>query len=226
MSSVVGFVNEKGGVGKTTISVHFAAFLSRAFDLDIALVDCDAQSAGSAWIDASQIDVTAYRAAEDEVSDLITKASKAHDVVVVDGPAGLSDATRQIILLSDLLVIPVGGALLETTATARAVKIIREAQHAIERVGGRPPRAFIALNRIQPNTIIGREAREAIELLEMSILETELRSLNAYVEASQNRATVWDLPHGKSAADAMSALCTEIGSRLKEQVAEGEVVDG
>lgn len=43
MATAVGFFNNKGGVGKTTLSCNLAAILSRTHGLNILYVDCDPQ---------------------------------------------------------------------------------------------------------------------------------------------------------------------------------------
>ncbi|HZX43255.1 MAG TPA: ParA family protein, partial [Myxococcaceae bacterium] len=39
----IAFVNEKGGTGKTTLAVHVAAWIARARNLRVLLVDLDTQ---------------------------------------------------------------------------------------------------------------------------------------------------------------------------------------
>ena len=242
MSAIIGVVNEKGGVGKTTIAVHLATYLERTRDpknseepVSVAIVDCDTQLGAASWLceldssssyfenaDTWQPPVYVVSEAK-EASKIITRAAREHDIVVVDGPAGLQDTTRQIIYLSDLLVVPVGMSVLETAASADAVDMIETAKAAIASRGGRSPMSCLALNRVKPNTIIGRELRETLEQLETPILETELGDRNSYLEAAQERCTVWDLPASKAqaASDQMSKLCAEVFNQVSVAMQEG-----
>ena len=49
MGTVVALTNSKGGVGKSTVSVHLAAW-SQERGLRTALVDADIQGASSLWL--------------------------------------------------------------------------------------------------------------------------------------------------------------------------------
>ena len=49
MGTVIGFVNEKGGSGKSTSAVHFACWL-RAQGATVLLVDADTQVSSSEWL--------------------------------------------------------------------------------------------------------------------------------------------------------------------------------
>lgn len=50
MTRRISFVNFKGGVGKTSLTVNIAAFLAQEFGQRVLLVDCDAQSNASFWL--------------------------------------------------------------------------------------------------------------------------------------------------------------------------------
>jgi chromosome partitioning protein len=50
MTRKISFVNFKGGVGKTSLTVNIAAFLAQEFGQRVLLVDCDAQSNASFWL--------------------------------------------------------------------------------------------------------------------------------------------------------------------------------
>lgn len=248
MSTIIGVVNEKGGVGKTTIAVHLAAYFELANDpeadppvtLDVALVDCDMQRSGSGWFaserrsaavkDAGGVSpVSKFYTAPDprDVSKTIHRAANENDIVIVDGPAGLQEATQQIIYISDLLILPVGMSVLETFATSQAVETIDAARMSILSKGGRPPASFLALTRVNPRTTIGKELREALEQLNTPILDSELHYRHAYTTAAQEECTVWDLPKSKAeaASDQMWNLCEEVASNAAELLKErGEVM--
>ena len=50
MARRISFVNFKGGVGKTSLTVNIAAFLAHEFNQRVLLVDMDAQSNASFWL--------------------------------------------------------------------------------------------------------------------------------------------------------------------------------
>ena len=103
---LIAFVNQKGGVGKTTLAVHFTVWLHEA-GKRVALIDSDGQASSSNWMRAAQPGVklvVEHRA--DELIESVTRLSTAHDFVIADGPANLSETTRALLLVADIAVIP------------------------------------------------------------------------------------------------------------------------
>src|SRR6185295_7066112 len=49
LSMIIAIANSKGGVGKSTLSVHLAAWLQRRGN-SVILADCDMQQSSSEWI--------------------------------------------------------------------------------------------------------------------------------------------------------------------------------
>ena len=50
MAQIISFINYKGGVGKTTMSVEIAATLSKEHDFKVLVVDLDPQTNASFYL--------------------------------------------------------------------------------------------------------------------------------------------------------------------------------
>ena len=50
----INLINLKGGVGKTTVSVHLAVALAESWDLRVLFIDNDKQANASSWFDANE----------------------------------------------------------------------------------------------------------------------------------------------------------------------------
>ena len=50
MGVIVSFINRKGGVGKTTITVNLGGYLAKTFEKKVLVVDLDAQASASSWL--------------------------------------------------------------------------------------------------------------------------------------------------------------------------------
>ena len=53
---VIAVVNQKGGAGKSTISVHLARWLLNRKQT-VVVVDADAQQSSSKWLDRMEVDI-------------------------------------------------------------------------------------------------------------------------------------------------------------------------
>src|SRR5580692_6484147 len=83
---LVVIANSKGGVGKSTIAVHLAAWLHEQGH-SVILADCDTQHSSSDWIKQAVPDlktVTLWNS--DEIMENLPQLAKEADYVVADGP--------------------------------------------------------------------------------------------------------------------------------------------
>ena len=124
MGTIVALTNSKGGVGKSTISVHLAAW-SQGHGSRTALVDADAQGASSVWMREAVPDLTVFRLqTPDEILDQVPRLGLEFDVLVIDGPAGLSEVTRAVLLVANLALLPCGPSVLDLRAVQEAIRVV------------------------------------------------------------------------------------------------------
>lgn len=50
MGKVVSFINRKGGVGKTTITVNIGGYLAKTLKKKVLIIDLDSQASASSWL--------------------------------------------------------------------------------------------------------------------------------------------------------------------------------
>jgi chromosome partitioning protein len=198
VSKVIAFVNQKGGVSKSTTSIHFTYWLLKQ-GKRVLLVDADAQQSSSQWvkgIKAVEV-VCEVLSTPDELLEKIPILAEQCDYLVVDGPASLSEATRAILFRTDLAIIPVQPSGVDLRSSADTMRLVAQAQS----VRGGQPKAALFLSRAVKGT---RLKEEAIALLEKNpgavLLETTIHQKQAIADSSGQSATVWDMA-GKPAAD-------------------------
>ena len=197
---IISTINEKGGVGKTTLSVHLAGWLKKK-GIDVALVDADVQGGSSLWLEEAAPEIAVERfLSRSEVLKGLDQLSRKFAVVVVDGPGGMSESSRAALLLSDLALIPCAPSILDLRASAQGIEAIEEAR--IVRKGSVPEAMFV------PNKT-AKGYRLSSNLLELSkelgiTVTPELRNLQAYAKAAQEGKFVWDL--GRPGDDASIEL--------------------
>lgn len=161
---LIAVLNQKGGVGKSTTAVHLARWLQRR-GRSVHLADLDPQQSSSFWLQAADqfaIPFTVVPADADAALELLPPLAAAFDALVVDGPAGLSDATRAVMLLADLVLCPVQPAGADLRSAVDVLRLVNQAR----RIRNGPPAAAVFLNRVTKGTRLLAEAREVLAQLE------------------------------------------------------------
>ena len=183
---IVGSLNQKGGAGKSTTAVHLAHWLSKQ-GKQVHLVDLDPQGTSSFWLQASDLDIphTFLAADSDVVLEQLPVIANGHDVVVVDGPAGLSDATRAVLLLADLALIPVQPSGADVRSAVDAVRLVHQAR----RIRGGQPDAKLFISRATKGTKLLTEARSVLSMLDDITLLNNIISQRQIVADAFGQAT-------------------------------------
>ena len=199
---IVALTNSKGGVGKSTLAVHLAVWWKEC-GANVALVDADVQGSSSSWLNETGSEVPVFRLqTADEVLDRVSEISRSFEHVVVDGPAGLSEVTRAILLVADLALLPCGPSVLDLRAANDAIRVVMQAQgirHGL-------PHAVLVPNKLQAHYRLSRELLESTRNLPVpSVRGLGLRQ--AYADAAGQGTVVWRLgPRGEMAANEIKEL--------------------
>jgi len=205
---IYGLTNSKGGVGKTTIAVHLAAFLAKR-KRKVVFIDADPQQSASTWIRelALPIRLETIPDAEEIIHRVARFATDADDIVI-DGPAGLSETTRAIMLRADKVFLPCGPSILDFRAASKAVQLLHEAQTKRAKKGF--PRGALIPNKLQKRGRLSREMLGAVERLKIPVL-AGLSLRQAFADAAGQAKTVSDMGAGAFlAAHEMKQLLKEM----------------
>lgn len=204
-------INQKGGVGKTTAAIHLAHWL-RSRGHTVFLVDADAQQSSTDWIiDPDRSFGIATVEDATELARDLPAIQNQFDFIICDAPAGLSEATRAILICSDLAIVPVQPSGVDIRSSAAAAQLLRQAR--LVRGDGRP-RGVMFLSRAVNGTRLKTEAIAALGGIEdIPLLSAVIHQRQVIADASGQNCTVWDL--GRNASqDEFSALFEEILSHV------------
>lgn len=149
-AKVVAVMNQKGGVGKTTISLALAS-AARAAGQSVAVFDLDPQASATRWV-MSREQVTGVRdpgfavmsmaGQAMIVEDAIRRESLAgRDWIFIDTAPTAAGISPGLVGLTDVVLVPVGDGAFDLTATAPTLELIK--------AGGRSP--ILIFNRL-PST--------------------------------------------------------------------------
>ncbi|MFL9922608.1 ParA family protein [Paraburkholderia fungorum] len=150
MASVIAFVSQKGGVGKSTLARALAREAA-AGGLKTKVADLDTQQGTSVDWHRTRMDAGIEPAVSVESFKTAVQAlaiGKAFDILILDGPARTSQATLDIARAANLVVQPTGASLDDLRPAVREF-------HALVKAGIPRERLTFALNRI------GTDAEEA-----------------------------------------------------------------
>jgi chromosome partitioning protein len=150
---ILSLLNQKGGVGKTTLAIHLATALSRN-GRRVLLVDADQQGSALDWSASrdGQAKFSVIGMPKPILHKELPKLVTNYDDVVIDGPPRVYDVARSALLASDLVLIPVQPSPYDVWAAKEIVDMIAEVKVFKESLKS----AFI-INRKIVNTAIGRD---------------------------------------------------------------------
>src|SRR3984957_11621445 len=162
---IIAIANSKGGVGKSTLAVHLAAWLAEKGHR-VTLADCDTQQSSSEWIREAAPDVKAVRLDNpDVILNELPLLNAEADYVVADGPGSQSETSRALLLRADLAIVPCKASMLEVRALAKATEVLRQAQD----IRGGKPDAVIVLSMVGRNYRLTQDMKEAAAALSLPL---------------------------------------------------------
>lgn len=204
---VIALTNQKGGCAKSTTAVHFAYWLTQKKH-KVLLVDADAQRSSSIWLQSLETPMESeVIQSPDDLLEKIPELASGCDFLIVDGPAGLSEATRAILFRTDLAIVPCQPTGVDLRSASDAVRLIKQAQS----VRNGTPTAAVFLSRAVKVTKLLDEAMALLAKTEVPILKSVIHQKQAIADTFGQGATVWELP-GRPAAES----ATEFDRLFKE----------
>jgi len=207
---IVSVVNQKGGVGKTTIAVNLAGAL-REIGYRVILIDLDPQGSVLQWRSVEPANNLEVRHHPFPVTaGMIRKIIKNCDHILFDTPPAAGPISRSALAASDAAIIPVTPSPLDIWSSRETVNLVEEVMQSNKLLS-----AALLISRKITRTRGGREARDALDSYSLPVFNTEINQRVAYVEAMIAGVPITSYMPRSDAAEEIRSLCAEV---LKQEV--------
>jgi chromosome partitioning protein len=189
----VSILAQKGGAGKTTLTLHWAVEAQSGGE-SVAVIDTDPQGSAAAWGERREKDTPLVLKADSDQLHSAIEACRASDVgyVFVDTMPRVERSSLEAAKLADLVVIPCGPSIVDIEAIGATVNIVAKT---------RTP-ALIVLNQGRPGSGINDKAVSVLSQYGLPVCPVQIMRRAALSDAFTDGRAVRELePHGKAAAE-------------------------
>ena len=178
MAIVITLAHQKGGVGKTTLTLNLYDYFSRN-GTKCAIIDADVQSSivdlyetlggQEDWGDLEIVDRNSF-GSFGEIAGI-----QGYDVLFIDTPPYLSTQLPEIFQASDFILVPCKPSPLDALAIKNTIAMVKEAQAKKPSL-----KAGIVMNMTISGTDFNQQTRKTLEGYEVPVFKAEIGNRVAY----------------------------------------------
>ena len=206
---IIALLNQKGGVGKTTLALNLAGEWARRGGR-VLLIDADPQGSALDWSQQREHEglprlFGVVGLTRDTLHREAPELAQGADYVVIDGPPRVASLMRSALLAADLVLIPVQPSPLDGWASAEMLALLSEA-----RIYRSELTARFVLNRCGARTVLARETAETLAEHDPPALATTIGQRVSFAVAAQSGRLVSELDGDTQAAREIAALAEAI----------------
>lgn len=204
-AKVITVCNQKGGSGKTTVSMQLAGSLAHRGH-KVLVVDADPQGTATRWAASAEDEthfpasVVGLSAASTKVHREVKKFVDDYDFIIIDcPPAADSPVPQSALLIADVALVPIIPSPLDLWASVGIRKVIESVMGVNEVLKPR-----LVVNQCQPNTKLAKEVLEVLPHFGIELMKTQLGQRTVYRQSAVFGQTVHNF--GKDAIQAITEI--------------------
>ena len=174
---VIAIVNQKGGTGKTTLSINLArAFAEKS---TVLLLDADSQGSARDWGESRPQGMITLHVRGAEPGRLLQNVrllAAKYTWVIIDGPPGITRTSADAVRAADIVLIPAKASPFDVWAASDIVAAVKARQEASD---GKPIATFV-ITMTRPRTRLGRQIDDALTEYGLPTLQSRTTERVAY----------------------------------------------
>ena len=196
--SIIAIVGNKGGAGKTTLSLNIASGLKNRGNT--AIIDADPQRSSLQWRAFAQDDAVSVYEANKDLGAQARILKQDYDKIVIDCPPSVfAPQTSEALGVSDHAVIPVQPSPMDLWATVHIVEAVEVARETNPEL-----KPLLVINQLEPRTILSKLVRDAVQEIGIPVADAMIRRRAIFRSAALEGKSIYEV--GKRGADAVEEI--------------------